>query len=62
MNRECILKGTMNRFGGEKLLTCLELPPAYMHKPIKDWMCINCALDLVDMRKKKPRVRLFADE
>ena len=49
----CKLIGDKNRFAETKEWSCLELPIVWIHKPIGEWMCINCALRLVEQRSKE---------
>lgn len=47
MEEKCKQIGNMNRFSRKKVFTCLELPIAYIHKPVGEWMCRVCARNLL---------------
>lgn len=46
--RVCHRIGDKNRYGKIKEFTCLALPPGFIHKPVGEWMCVNCAIQLLD--------------
>ena len=52
---ECELIGTKNRFDSVKVFTCLELPVKFIHKSIGEWMCTNCAFELLRQRGAIPK-------
>ena len=48
MEEKCKNIGKKTRFDSVKPFTCLELPVKFIHKPIGEWMCKACALNLID--------------
>ena len=54
--RKCELIGTENRFGVTKDYTCTRLPIKFIIKPIGEWMCSNCAFNILKGRGLRPTI------
>ncbi len=49
----CVAVGSPNRFGDIKDYSCLDLPPPFIHKKLREWLCGPCAMQIVYKRMEE---------